>query len=278
MSAERRWVMVPVDENGRGRRALGTATELASRLGTGVRLTTVVGDADDVAAAAEGLEKLAAPIAEVSTQVEVLVGRDAAEAIVEAAGSDAIVCMTTAASLLPHEGHFGSIAEEVVRNSANPVVLVGPKADPSLSSALTRIIVPVDGSQRSEAAVGPAGVLADLLDLPVWVVTVATAADERAFVAEMGTGAVAAESGYVRLVARGLHRDQGVDGEYDVLHGDHPADAILDFAHPDGLVVMTTHGRSGLARIFAGSIATAVVARSAHPVVVVHSADENSGD
>ena len=275
MSAERRWVMVPVDEGGRGKRALGTARDLALRLNAGVRLMTVIDGSSDAARTRAMLEDLAAKVPEVETQIEVLVDMDAADAIIEAADGDAVVCMTTAASLLPHEGHFGSIAEQVVRNSVRPVVLVGPKADPSLTRKLSRIIVPVDGSQLSEAALGPAGVLSELLDLPVWIVTVVTAADERAFIAEMGAGATAAETGYVRLLARTLAREHGIDGEYDVLHGEHPADAILDFASPDGVVVMTTHGRSGLARIFAGSVATSVVARSEHPVVVVHTGEDD---
>ncbi len=274
MSAERRWVMVPVDESGRGKRALGTARDLALRLGAGVRLMTVVNGSGDTARTTAMLEELAAEVPEVATEVEVLVDMDAADAIIEAADDDAVVCMTTAASLLPHEGHFGSIAEQVVRNSPRPVVLVGPRADPSLTRELSRIVVPVDGSQLSEAALGPAGVLSELLELPVWIVTVVAAADERAFVAEMGVGATGAETGYVRLLARTLAREHGVDGQYDVLHGEHPADAILDFASPDGVVVMTTHGRSGLARIFAGSVATSVVARSEHPVVVVHNGEK----
>lgn len=272
MNAERRWVMVPIDEAGRGRRALGTARDLALGLGAGIKLMCVVeGDSHHI----DGLlTELAAHVTEVPTGVEIVANKDVASAIVEAAGDDSVVCMSTAGSLLPHAGHFGSIAEEVVRRMDRPVVLIGPNADPSLTRELCRVIVPVDGSQRSEAAIGPASILAELLDLPVWVVTVVAAAEQRAFAAEMGSGAVAAESGYVRLLARNATKEHGVDAQYDVLHGEHPADSILEFASPDGVVVMTTHGRSGLARLFAGSTATAVVARSAHPVFVVRNKDD----
>ena len=68
--------------------------------------------------------------------------------------------------------------------------------------------------------------------------------------------------------------EASLNTQYDVLHGENPADSILDFASPDGVVVMTTHGRSGLARLFAGSTATSVVARSAHPVFVVRNKDD----
>jgi nucleotide-binding universal stress UspA family protein len=53
-----------------------------------------------------------------------------------------------------------------------------------------------------------------------------------------------------------------------VLHGDDPARAIVDFAGDDGTIVMTTHGRSGLNRLFAGSVTTGVVAHSQRAVFV----------
>ena len=49
---------------------------------------------------------------------------------------------------------------------------------------------------------------------------------------------------------------------------DHPEDAIVDFVGDEGTCVMTTHGRSGLSRVVAGSVATGVVAKSKRAVVV----------
>ena len=53
-----------------------------------------------------------------------------------------------------------------------------------------------------------------------------------------------------------------------VLHGTDPVQAIVEFAADDGTVVMSTHGRTGLRRVFGGSVATGVVANSKRAVVV----------
>lgn len=264
-----RWLIVPVDDPERAGRSLDTAVELASRIGGGVRLISVVGDEDEVADRSGQLSDLAEPISGLVTTVSVLPGSDVAGEIVASTGPRDIVCMTTAATLLPHQGHFGSIAEEVVRRIDRPVVLLGPQADPSISDGLSRVIVPVDGSDRSEAAIEPAVALAGFLGLPVWIVTVVSAATQREAAAQLGADAAGAESAYVRVLAREASADSDLEPQFEVLHIPDPADAILDFASGDGLVVMSTHGKTGLARVFAGSVTTSVVARSVHPVVVL---------
>jgi nucleotide-binding universal stress UspA family protein len=57
----------------------------------------------------------------------------------------------------------------------------------------------------------------------------------------------------------------------DLLIGD-PADAILERALQGGydLIVMGTHGRSGMSRLLLGSVAEKVVRRSPRPVLTVH--------
>jgi len=264
-----RWLIVPVDDVDDAGRSIDTAVELANRIAGGVRLLSVVESEDDVGERAAKLAELAGRITGPATAVDVTPGSDVAGEIVAAAGPRDIVCMTTAASLLPHKGHFGSIAEDVVRRIDRPVVLLGPKADPSVSKGLNRVIVPVDGSARSEAAIKPAAALAGFLGLPLWVVTVVSVESQRAMAAQLGSEATATESAYVRVLAREAAIESDLETQFEVLHISDPADAILDFARGDGLVVMSTHGKSGLARIFAGSVTKSVVARSAHPVVVL---------
>ena len=55
-----------------------------------------------------------------------------------------------------------------------------------------------------------------------------------------------------------------------MLRGD-PAGSIIDIASEttDRLVVMTTHGRSGLGRWLLGSVAERIVVHSAGPVLVI---------
>jgi len=264
-----RWLIVPVDDPDDASRSIDTAVELASRIEGGVRLLSIVESEDAVAERFAQLSGLAEQITDLATVVDVVPGSDVAGEIVAVTGPRDIVCMTTAASLLPHQGHFGSIAEDVVRRIDRQVVLLGPKADPSVSKGLSRVIVPVDGSAGSEAAIKPAVALAGFLGLPLWIVTVVSGAAQREAAAQLGSEAVVAESGNVRRLAREAAVKSGLETQFEVLHISDSADAILDFAKGDGLVVMSTHGKSGLARVFAGSVTTSVVARSVHPVVVL---------
>ena len=72
---------------------------------------------------------------------------------------------------------------------------------------------------------------------------------------------------YLREAA---HQLAGLPVEYAVRFGE-PAEEILEEAREFGadLVVMATHGRSGVARLMLGSVAEAVLRRSEVPVVLV---------
>ena len=50
-----------------------------------------------------------------------------------------------------------------------------------------------------------------------------------------------------------------------------PADRIIEYAQetPGAVVVMTTHGRSGLIRLAVGSVSEAVVRSSGSPMLIV---------
>ena len=58
--------------------------------------------------------------------------------------------------------------------------------------------------------------------------------------------------------------------------------AIVEAAQPGDLIVMTSHGRSGLPRWFLGSVAEAVVRRASVPVLLVRATppepDSPAGD
>lgn len=119
----------------------------------------------------------------------------------------------------------------------------------------TRILIPLDGSVVSDAAVRIGFAIADRAGLPVMLVH-----------ALDGTDRVDAE--------RHLHHVQ--QRFADVAHCDtlvvpgRAADVILAQAEAlDALVCMASHGRGGLARIALGSVAEEVVRRSTHGIVVV---------
>jgi universal stress protein A len=72
----------------------------------------------------------------------------------------------------------------------------------------------------------------------------------------------------VKLLENVKPSDATVEYEQRLLTGD-PAGALVDFAHHEqiDLIVLGTHGRSGLSRLLMGSVAEAVVRRASCPVL-----------
>lgn len=261
-------VVVPLDGKGLSLRATYFATRLAELIGVPLRLVGVVGDESGTTAREAWLREVARGLpGEVATATEVLVRRDVAAAIVADAADHGLVCMATAGKVRFHSGHFGSVAEDVVRSLDRPVVLVGPQVDPKPASGTRKIVVPVDGSDLSTSAFEPAADLAEALDVPVAIISVVSALDVAQ--ATHGTPVSAREYDLVPRLAEELAGRRKVAVEHEVINSEDPARAIVEFAGDRGTVVMSTHGRSGLRRVFAGSIAAEVVAHSHRPVAVL---------
>ncbi|NHN57594.1 MULTISPECIES: universal stress protein [Halorussus] len=138
------------------------------------------------------------------------------------------------------------------------------------------ILVPVDGSEGADAAIGHAGDIADRFDAAVRVLFVANT--KRDSVTTIGTEVVDAlerkGEQIVDPVAADL-RERGVDCETEVVQGD-PASTIADYAESQGmdLVVMPTHGRDGLSRLLLGSVTEKTVRLSDVPVLTIRSHDD----
>lgn len=81
------------------------------------------------------------------------------------------------------------------------------------------------------------------------------------------------EDAYLMRVARRLC-DEGVRADWEVLHGTHPAAAIVDHVrHREAsLVALSTHDRMGVLRLAIGSVALHVVHDSPTPALVVRPA------
>lgn len=133
------------------------------------------------------------------------------------------------------------------------------------------LLVPVDGSPGADTAIQHAREVADRFDSSVHVLNVANT--NRDSVTVVGTEVVDAlereGEQIVEEVATDL-RDAGLDCRTEVIQGD-PAATIADYAESKGidLVVMPTHGRSGISRYLLGSVTEKVVRLSAVPVVTV---------
>ncbi|QCJ46609.1 MULTISPECIES: universal stress protein [Haloprofundus] len=133
------------------------------------------------------------------------------------------------------------------------------------------ILLPTDGSDGSEQAAKHAFDLARQYDATVHVLYVADT--QRDSLTTVGTEVVdALEAEGQDAVSAITESDvaHGVDVEEVVVQG-HPDDEILDYIEDNAvdLVVMATHGRSGLGRYLLGSTTEKIVRRSPVPVFTV---------
>lgn len=256
-------VVVALDGETNSQRALPVAIEVANQLDAPIALLSSVTSVEERLFRLRQLEEISEQLERsgLPTDTDVALTDDVAQPIEAAADDETLIVMATSAKIGLHDGHVGSIASRVVRHVDHPVLLVGPQADGDMS--ISRIVVPVDGSAASAHALEPAAGWAVLLDVPLWVVTVVTPDLQSA---AAGAG-VTAEHGYVRRLAQQV--PDGIDSEFEVLHGDDVVTGLRDFIGADGLCVMTTTGKSGIRRLVMGSVASGVVRLSPKPVLVV---------
>jgi nucleotide-binding universal stress UspA family protein len=170
---------------------------------------------------------------------------------------------------------LGSVTEKVVRLADVPVLSVKADAEPGTVS-FDDILLPTDGSSGAEAALEPAGALASATDATVHLVSVV---DTRSLGIDVGSSVIVDELESVATDAVGDASDRlsgmGVETvETAITHGV-PYRAILDAieeADAD-LVVIGTHGRTGIDRYLLGSVAEKLVRTSPVPVMTVRSSD-----
>jgi len=141
------------------------------------------------------------------------------------------------------------------------------------------ILVPTDGSAGASAALAEAIELAGEFDATVhslYVVDLASVGTEVGTVdlvesfEQMGENTTEAAATRVR--------DAGVEATKEVATGS-PHREILEYADDNGidLIVMGTHGRTGLERYLLGSVTEKVVRTAEVPVLTVR-ADEDESD
>jgi len=124
-----------------------------------------------------------------------------------------------------------------------------------------RILLATDGSSHSKVAASAVGHLAMQTGLPVTVVSVVTSSHSAARRQE-AQQAVASEVNSLKHM--------GVEAEGKVMEG-RPDEAIVKAAEDVGadLIVIGSHGRTGLIKVLLGSIAERVIGQAICPVLVV---------
>jgi nucleotide-binding universal stress UspA family protein len=138
---------------------------------------------------------------------------------------------------------------------------------------LDRIVVPLDGSVLAEAALWAAIDLAGKDGATLLLIRAAQAHTlPGADPVEAQVRAIREADEYLASVARRL-KDKGVERvEAHVWYGP-PAAAIVEAAsfQKADLIVMGSHGRSGLGRLVLGSVAESVLRGTTIPILIVRS-------
>lgn len=149
-----------------------------------------------------------------------------------------------------------------------------------------KVVIPLDGSQLSEAILPYARVLAKSLKIPVdllrvierEVIEVAVNPKRNYFIDDAEADLRSSCNDYLAGVAASFVETPGVNCVTSV--GD-PAEVIVETASadPDALLAMSTHGRSGVQRWYLGSVAEKVLHASTNPMLVAKgTAEQKSHD
>lgn len=139
----------------------------------------------------------------------------------------------------------------------------------------TRILVPLDGSALAERAINHAaeiarGTGAEIILLEAVQVPFSLSPEAGAREALKTVGEIAAKSrDYLGGIVSRLEKD-GLKARAVVLEGSADS-AILGFAHNEDvdILVMSTHGRTGLSKTIMGSVAEKVMLTTKRPVMLV---------
>jgi nucleotide-binding universal stress UspA family protein len=237
------------------------------------------------AALLAGSERLRA-IAPDANQESVLRTGDPARIIVKeaTARSASLIAMASRGRESADEQTFGSTVDRVVRTSSVPVLVVRDRAAEILGPRISRIVVPLDGSQRAEQAIPIAGRLARRLGVPVKLVTVVDpkrsfppalayeAVQTGAFFQEILAG-LQHEFGFMEnRVVKTLNRT-GVEADAVLLNGP-TISAIVDETAPGDLLVMTSHGQGTGRHWLLGSVSEKMIRETRLPIVLLRSRPE----
>ena len=172
---------------------------------------------------------------------------------------------------------LGSVSESVVRRVSVPVLLVPARPErPSLSQrvSINHILVPIDGSDLAASIIPHARAIAEAMDSRVTLFMVSEEAllppppGLAAFEAALEPSTAEATKILARTSAD--FRAADIPTETGVVIARDRARAILDFAETNDvdLIAMSTHGRRGIGRLVAGSVASNVLHHAKVPVML----------
>jgi len=294
-------IIVPLDGSELAEVALPYAEELTSRLKMELILFQVVPrayhvygayeavaqvpytdeDMEPVKASAQAyLEKVASRLEGrgITLRSEVGVGA-AADEIIKLAEENSVdmVTMSTHGRSGISRWALGSVADKVVRGTKQPVALIrakGTRPDVRKKDILDKALVPLDGSKESEAVIPYIEELASKLEIEVTLLHML--APDYYIYSEVQLKQMeslrASAKDYIEKVAAQL-KQKGIaaTAEFSEVTQGAEAEEIIKLADETqaDVVVMSTHGRSGIGRWAFGSVADRVLHEGNTPLLLV---------
>lgn len=142
-----------------------------------------------------------------------------------------------------------------------------------------KILVPYDASSYANHAYDEALKIAEKFDSSITVLTVLGRKFDQGEVASLERAIEIqdeAEDAATKMLQdlQGLAKEKGVDFAFKVVHNPSAADGVVNFANSNdmNLVVMGSHGRSGIKKAILGSVASKVVENANCTVLIIKKA------
>jgi nucleotide-binding universal stress UspA family protein len=291
--------LVPLDGSRLAESVLPVVQQVASRFQAHVILLHIVEQhppavihgerhLTDVAQAQAYLEEIATRLRSSDISVEIHVHQekedDVAHSIVQHSqelNTDLVIMCTHGHGGLP-ELLFGSKAQQALQQGTQSILLLFPREDDSvLPFKLQRILVPLDGTTAHEPALPMAITIARTfgaeLHLVLVIPTLATLSGEQAVSGLLLPSTTRAildlsqedAADYLEHAIARCHAED-VKAHAEILRGD-IVSVVLGLAERLNvdLIVLASHGRTGLDALFTGSVASRIVGRRIRPLLLV---------
>ena len=180
---------------------------------------------------------------------------------------------------------LGSTADAIVQVVARPVLLIRPeKLAPGETPDFNKVIVTLDGSDRSERTLPFAKLLAGAIDGEIILLSVPEVPEPEIYgsmqdaVTDLRRDAETKTWRYLKAVAAQLDRE-GVTVR-PIVTGSRPATTIVEVAQREqaDLVMLATRGHVGIDRLVVGSVADRVIRQTTCPVFLVPVREKRSSD
>lgn len=287
-------VIVPLDGSELAAQVLPYAQAIAEKSNVPLQLLWVVAEDGPASAKEEAQTYLHQQAEAIGTraQISIRMGQPA-EQIIKAADEEKspLIVMATHGRSGLSRLFSGSVAERVVSESGAPVFLIRHETKGRQDGLIHTIAVPLDGSVYAEAALPYAKELARDFDAELLLVRVAETAQVYSMMSPEPVGGASAEAinevteqlvsetrDYLEATATAV-RAEGFNVKTEALEG-FPADQLmaLEREMAVNVIVMATHGRSGLGRIVFGSVADRILKNGTTPILMIKPSGEINED